>query len=203
VTAADPTGKRSYRMGARAEARAATNERILDSAEVIFEREPGDEPSLKAVAERAGVTVQTVIRHFGNRRALFVATLARLGSRMHSDRDRAPIGDAKGAIGILVDHYEAYGDRILLLLANEDRDTLLGTIADIGRAYHQEWCEQVFAPGLAGLRGAKRERRVAQLVAVTDIYFWKLLRRDRDLSLPQAKLAMQELLEPLIEDKPS
>lgn len=203
MTAADSTGKRPYRMRARAEAQAATNERILDSAEAIFEREPGNEPSLKAVAERAGVTVQTVIRHFGNRRTLFVATLARLASRMHSDRDRAPIGDVKGAIGILVDHYEDYGDRILLLLASEDRHALLGTIADVGRAYHQEWCEQVFAPGLAGLRGAKRERRVAQLVAVTDIYFWKLLRRDRDLSLPQAKLAMQELLEPLIKGNPS
>ena len=45
----------------------------------------------------------------------------------------------------------------------------------------------------------ERERRVAQFVAVTDIYVWKLLRRDRELSARQTKLAMRELLEPLLE----
>lgn len=191
--------KRPYRMQARAEAAAATNEAILEATEAAISERPGEEPTLKAISERAGVTVQTILRHFGNREALFVAAIARLGTRMRSDRERAPAGDVAGAVDVLVDHYEKYGDRILLMLANEDRHSVLHAIADFGRAYHQEWCEQVFAPALAGLRGEQRERRVSQLVAIVDIYVWKLLRRDRDLSPAQTKLAMRELLEPLVE----
>ena len=48
------------------------------------------------------------------------------------------------------------------------------------------------------LRGAKRERRLAQFVTCTDIYTWKLLRRDRGLGPKETKLAMRELIEPLI-----
>jgi hypothetical protein len=72
-------------------------------------------------------------------------------------------------------------------------------MADFGRVFHREWCEALFAPELKRLRGAKRERRIAQFVAVTDIYFWQVLRRDRELSSREAKLAMLELLEPLTE----
>ena len=57
-------------------------------------------------------------------------------------------------------------------------------MTDFGRVFHREWCEALFAPDLKPLRGAKRERRLAQFVAITDIYFWKVLRHDRGLSSP-------------------
>jgi hypothetical protein len=38
---------------------------------------------------------------------------------------------------------------------------------------------------------------VAQLVAVCDVYTWKLLRRDAGLSRTQTRTALLELLEPL------
>lgn len=187
-------------MQARAAAAAATNESILDAAEETISDQPGDEPTLKAIADRAGVSVQTILRHFGNRQALVVAALVRLGTRMRDDRERAPVGNAAGAVDVLVDHYEKYGDRILLLLANEDRHSVLHTLADFGRAYHGEWCKQVFAPSLEGLDEETSRRRVSQLATVTDIYVWKLLRRDHGLGLPEVKLAMEELVAPLTGD---
>jgi hypothetical protein len=66
-----------------------------------------------------------------------------------------------------------------------------------GRVAHREWCARVFAPYLAPLRGADRTRRLAQLVAVCDVYTWKLLRRDAGLSQRQVVTALVELLEPL------
>jgi hypothetical protein len=42
---------------------------------------------------------------------------------------------------------------------------------------HAAWCERTFRPPNA--------RRLAQLIAVTDVYTWKLLRRDRGLSRKQ------------------
>ena len=51
--------------------------------------------------------------------------------------------------------------------------------------------------GQAGLHGAERARRLAQLIAVTDVLTWKLLRHDRSLSRRQTELALIELLQPL------
>jgi AcrR family transcriptional regulator len=190
-------GKRPYRMRARAEATAATGERILDAAEAAFYEQPGDEVTLAAVAERAGVTVQTVLRRFGNRQALLGAALARAAARVSLQRGSAPVGDVEGAVRVLVDHYEELGDRVLRVLGEEGRNRTLHALTDIGRAYHREWCKRVFAPTLGELEGAELERRTAQLVAVTDVYAWKLLRRDQRLSREQTELGMRELVEPL------
>jgi hypothetical protein len=53
----------------------------------------------------------------------------------------------------LLDHYEELGVPVLRLLAQEDRSPALRALADQGRAYHAAWCERVFAPALASLRG--------------------------------------------------
>jgi hypothetical protein len=55
----------------------------------------------------------------------------------------------------------------------------------------------VFAPFLDGLEGAGRRRRLAQIVAVCDVYVWKLLRLDAGLSPQAYREALLELLEPL------
>jgi AcrR family transcriptional regulator len=189
-------------MRARAEATAATREKILDAAEAASEALPIDEITLAVVAKGAGVTAQTVLRHFGNRDGLLTATLLHVGAKMGRDRESNRGLHGSAAIGPLVDHYERFGDRILRLLAVEDREPTIGAVTEMGRSYHREWCERVFAAALLELRGAGRNRRVAQFVAVTDIYVWKLLRRDNGLSVPETKRAMRELLEPLQERAP-
>jgi AcrR family transcriptional regulator len=190
---------RSYRMVARAESAAATGERILDAAIAVFWELPWEGVTLDEVARRAGVTVQTVIRRFGGRDGLLAAAAERETERVRAERYQAPVGDAAGAVRVLVDHYEAMGDRVLRLLADEHRAAELRTIAEGGRAFHRAWCERVFAPALSRLKGAARRRRLAQLVAVCDVYTWKLLRRDAGLGRRQTELALIELLQPLLE----
>lgn len=198
---ADPgsSGKRPYKMKARATATEATRAKILEASETAFDELQFDEITLAAVAQRADVSVQTVIRHFGSKEGLFVATLQHLAVKMGGDRAAPVGGDPKEIVGDLVDHYETFGDRLLKALSQEERVPALGVLVELGRQYHVVWCKQAFKPALAGLRGAPKERRTAQLVAVTDIYVWKILRRDRGLSPAQAKLAMLELVEPLAE----
>jgi AcrR family transcriptional regulator len=193
--------RRPYRMVARAESAAATAERILDAAVEVFWERPGEQVSLDEVARRGGVAVQTVIRRFGGRDGLFAAAAEREAEKVRRERDEAPVGDARGAVRVLVDHYEAMGDRVLRLLAEEERSPGLREVADRGRVLHREWCARVFVPALEGRAGVERRRRVAQLVAICDVYTWKLLRRDAGLSRRQTELALVELLEPLLEGR--
>jgi AcrR family transcriptional regulator len=192
--------RRPYRMVARAQSAAVTGERILDAAVAVFWERPGEQMSLEEVARRAGVTVQTVIRRFGGRDRLLAAAGEREAERIGRQRDQAPVGDVAGAVRVLVDHYEALGDRVLMMLLEEERVPGLREIADRGRALHRRWCARVFAPALAGRDGAERQRRLAQLVAVCDVYTWKLLRRDARLSRRQTELALIELLRPMLEE---
>jgi AcrR family transcriptional regulator len=193
--------KRRYRMKARAEAAAATRARILDVAIAVFWERPLLDISLEEVARRASVSLPTVIRHYGDKEGLFAATAEREYERVRRQRDDAPAGDLGAAVRVLVDHYEELDDAVLRLLAEETRVPGLREVADRGRAYHAAWCERVFAPALAGLDGEARDIRLAELIAVTDIYMWKLLRRDRGLSRPQTELALRELLGPLMGGK--
>jgi AcrR family transcriptional regulator len=189
--------KRPYRMTARADAAAATGDRILDAATAVFWQRPVDDISLEEVASRAGVSVQTVIRRFGSKHGLLAAAADRETERVARQRGQAPVGDVAGAVRNLVDHYEELGLPVLRLLAQEERSPALRALADRGRAYHAQWCERVFAPALAGLRGVQRARRLAQLITVTDVLTWKLMRHDRRLSRRQTQLALIELLQPL------
>ena len=191
---------RPYRMGARADAAQETGERILEAATAVFWERPSDQVSLDEVALRAGVSVRTVIRRFGGKQGLMSAAAAREVRRERSERDRAPVGDVVSAVELLLDHYETAGDRVLTMLAEEQHVPGLRGIVDTGRAVHREWCARVFAPALAGLQDVERQRRLAQVVAVCDVYTWKLLRRDAGLSRRQTHLALVELLNPMLEE---
>ena len=186
-------------MDARAAAVAATREAILDAAVDAFWDRPSTEVVLDEVAEAAGVSTRTVLRHFGSRDGLFDAAIRRETARVRAQRDTVPVGDVTGAVEVLVAHYEQMGDRVLRLLAEEHHVPGLQTVADRGRAVHRDWCRRVFADTLARLSGVDHDRRLAQLVAVCDVQTWRLLRRQAGLSRRQTERALDELLRPLVE----
>jgi AcrR family transcriptional regulator len=189
--------RRRYRMVARAEATAALRDRIVNSTEQLFEELASDRFSLEDVAAGADTTVQTVLRHFGSKDELLRATMARGLDRVRDERMQAPVGDVPGAVRNLVEHYEVRGDMVLRWLAEEDRNPFMHEILEGGRAFHHEWVAQTFAPQLERFAGAVKRRRLAQLVAVTDVYVWKLLGRDMALSREQTEAAIIELIDSL------
>jgi AcrR family transcriptional regulator len=195
----ETTERRKYRMIARAASAASTAERIVDAAVETFWERPSDQISLHDVALRAGVSVQTVIRRFGGRDGLVAAAIERESERVRVERDPTAVRDVAGAVDQLISHYEAMGDAVLRMLAEEVRTPALRQVAESGRRFHREWCESVFASALEDLTGASRDRRLAQLVAVCDVHTWQLLRRDARLSRHETELALLELIEPLLE----
>lgn len=166
-------------MGSRAVTSAATGRRILRAVIDLHTQCFHDQITLDAVAERAGVTVQTVLRRFGSRDRLIAAAGRYAESEVLEQRSAAPKGNIRGALENLLDHYEQWGTRVLRLLAQEDRVPQLRTIADRGRRLHYAWVDRTFGPFTRHRSG--RLRRAA-LITLTDVYVWKVLRRDLRLS---------------------
>ncbi|HEX3002917.1 MAG TPA: helix-turn-helix domain-containing protein [Angustibacter sp.] len=187
-------------MVARAAAAEATAERIIDAAVTLFWEQPSDQIRLTEVARRAEVTVQTVLRRFGSKEDLFAAAAAREVARVRSDRAGVRPGDVAGAVTNLVDHYERDGDGVLRLLAEEHASAAMRDAVASGRTVHRRWCRTVFAPYLDGLDRTTAARRTAQLVAICDVYTWKLLRRDSGLSRAQTLRAIEEMLAPFTKE---
>src|SRR3954447_26915778 len=166
---------RTYTQTARAEATERTRKAILVAAIARFRR--GEfETNLEAIADEAGVTTRTILRHFGSKEGLVEAAIAAGNAAVRAER-RAPAGDAEAFSRALVTHYEKDGDRVLLMLAAEDRYPLVREATEHGRRVHGEMVEECFAADLEGLDPTARAERVALLVAVTDVYTWALLRR--------------------------
>ena len=184
-------------MSTRAAGVEVTRERILHAACDAFVRSWYDDVTLRDVAADAGVALQTVVNHFGNKEGLFGAAAERISDAISTLRWTVVVGDHEGAATILVDDYEQTGDFTLRTLAIEERVRVVRPVLAVGRRGHQEWVEHVFAAALTGLRGVDRKRRVAQLVVATDVFTWKLLRRDNGLSRDQTITAIRELVEAL------
>jgi AcrR family transcriptional regulator len=201
--------QRPYKQVARAQAQERTRETLLRAATEEVESDGWTHASLSSVAERAGVTKQTALRHFGSKDGLLDAVIRRTSSIVVKERAKAPIGDIPGAVSNLMRHYERYGDVVTRLLPYRDavvrvlgpdhRESVMHRAVDRGHEVHEEWVLRTFEPQLARVDARARERRLAQLVAVCDVYMWKILRRDLGLSLTHAEAALVELIERLVE----
>jgi AcrR family transcriptional regulator len=184
-------------MTARADAVAATEERLLASAWEQFSARPYEDVRLAEVAEGAGVTVQTLHARFGTKEEIFVAAWARVIAPEGERRRRARVGDVRQAVRLLYDSYEAQSDAVLRMLAAEERIPAIHDMAEAGRAWHRKWVEFTFAPLLGELSGAARERRLVQLVVATDVLVWKLLRREMGLGRAAAERIVIEMISAL------
>jgi AcrR family transcriptional regulator len=177
-------------MTARAEAAEATAQAIISAARALFAERQYDQVSLPVIAERAGVTVQTVLRRFGSKEDLFATAAQQRSGQIHADREAAPPAD----LSHLVAHYERWGDEQAHLLTQEARVPAVRAITDAGRRYHRDWVTSAYAPALATLPPATRRRKLAQLTAVTDLATWRLLRRELGLGQDQTTAAIRELV---------
>ena len=70
------------------------------------------------------------------------------------------------------------------------------------RSFHQVWVDRVLSPLLFQLPPAQQKRKLAQLTAVTDIYMWKVLRRDLGLSRREVEASLRDLIDKIVELRP-
>jgi AcrR family transcriptional regulator len=186
--------KRSYTMGARARTVEETRARIREALFELGTTRVLAEISLEDVAQAAGVSVQTVLRHFGSRANLLESNIEYAIERVAHERV-APEGDIDKAINVLMDHYELRGDTVLLMLAQEATDELVHRLTENGRRMHRDWVRSTFP-----MTVADREDLLDLLVVATDVYTWKLLRRDRGLSRATTEHRMKALVRAVTRD---
>lgn len=191
-------GKRAYRMDTRAAAAAATGQRILQATIDLYIERWLEDLTLDDVAARADVTVQTVLRRFGSKAGLIQAVGESLRQQISNQRNQAPAGDIAGAVANLIDHYETTGDVTIRTLAQEQRHDVLHAFAEEGRAFHRAWVETTFGPLLAGRAAGDRDDALTKLVVVTDLYVWKILRRDRGMGRKQTERYVAEMVSAVI-----
>lgn len=180
------TGRRTYRKVARARREEQTREALLEAA--IDELYGGRWPktSLEAISAKAGVTKQTLLRHFGSREGLLVQAMVRSASQVLDQRWSTPVGDLEGAVENLLDHYEAWGERSLRIGAWEDGPNFLAKLSQVARNVHYDWVEHAFAPWLDPLDVEAKSRLRAELIVLCDVHTWRLL--SHDLKLPRSEV---------------
>lgn len=189
--------ERSYSMTNRALAAEATRNRILQATLKLVTEKLTVEIVLVDVAERAGVTVQTLLRHFGSRERLFDAVVTLGAAEIVAERG-SPVGDINEAVRVIVNHYETRGDWSIALLGQEASDDRIKGVAELGKQVHRDWVLEVFAPQLAEVSAPARPAIVDLLAVATDVYTWKLLRRDRGLSRSEVEGRIRYLVDAIV-----
>jgi AcrR family transcriptional regulator len=178
-----------YNMELRGAAVEATRQRILAAAAEVFLERWYDDVTLAELAKRAGVSGQTVINHYGGKEQLATAAYEYLSKEITLRRYTPQPGDVEGAVEALVEDYEITGEAVIRMLALEEKVATLRPLLERGRDGHREWVETIFrAPEL-----------VPELVVATDVYTWKLLRRDQGLSRDETAAAILRIVQALLE----
>lgn len=188
--------RRPYRMTKRADQVAETRRRILEGALSLFAERAVGEITLESIAERAGVSVQTVIRKFGSRDGVIKAMA--LFIEDSATTTRPTDGDVRELVSGLVAEYETFGPVILRALAQEDDVPFLAPLLQRGREEHQEWIKEAFATALRKRRGRSRDNLMGALVVSLDIYAWKLLHIDNKLDRERTIDCMIQLVNALL-----
>jgi AcrR family transcriptional regulator len=182
-------------MSTRAQAAAATRERLLAAAWRHFATRPYEDVRLSEIAADAAVTVQTLHASFGTKDQLFGAAFLAWGELVIAGRNAAPVGRVAEAVANLFEHYEPHGDAVLRLLSQEERFPAIRQMTDAGRTYHRQWAERTFEPLLRGQRGRARQRRLSAIVVASDLLVWKLLRRDMELDRAEAERVVVDMVQ--------
>jgi AcrR family transcriptional regulator len=185
------TERRPYRQTARAQAAAGTRTRILDVATAEFLARWYDEVTLAAIARQAGVSQQTVINHFRSKEGLLEACIE------HLDPEQSRRAHRDDPVAGVVHDYERGGDATIRMLALEERVPALRVLLQRGRDGHRAWVQEAFADRLPADDGPAREQAIVMHLAATDIYVWKLLRRDMGMSREATTDAMRAMVDAL------
>lgn len=184
-------------MGARAEDMAATRERIVAAAVELALGHAYEDITLAAIAAAAGVSHQTVLNHFESKEGVAAAAAEVIARDTEAARDRATPGDVAGAVAILVGEYERIGDANARWAMSAERLGALAPRLEAARTKHRAWLERIVGDALPRA-AAPRRRALHALHVATDVFSWRLLRRDLGLDRRETEATLLGLVESIL-----
>jgi AcrR family transcriptional regulator len=188
---------RRYDMARRSQQAAQTRENIIAATEALLVTRRIEEVTLQAIAEEAATTVQTVLRHMKSRDGCFTAVVQVVTARVATQRGKSAYDCVEDAIADLTDHYEAEGTLILNLLAQEQSgDAFVTGLMKKGRKFHRDWVRRC----ITGKHDGLTQSDIDALVLATDIYAWKLLRRDLGRNRTKVREVMSRIVKGVLDN---
>ena len=188
---------RSYNSSLRRDQSEATKVRILSAMAALMDETGGQEPSNRAVAERAQVTEVTVYRHFPSRELLLKALWTHLNREQGVDAGfPETVAELRAKIAPLLASFDANAAHITARLT-----TAQGRAARA--SLDPERCEAflaVVAQAAPGLPAVERVKAAAALQLLYSGYAWLSLREQWDLTGPPAAEALAWATDALLAD---
>jgi AcrR family transcriptional regulator len=168
--------------------------------------EGNERPTTAQIAERSGVSVRSVFRHFDDVESLYAAAVETHAGRMASHYARPlPTGELDERISGIVDRradlYEAIGP---VRRAGERLRSSSPSIAgklDYSRTLLRRELDEVFAAEIAAAPARDREAVTDALEAATSWHSWEALTRAQGCSRDRATSAMHRLVAVLLDPR--
>ena len=157
--------------------------------------------TLDSLSHKAGVTRQTLLRHFGSKDGLLMQSLMRGASQVRDQRWSTPTTDIPGAVDNVIEHYEQWGERSVRIGAWQRGPTVLALFANAARQIHYDWVEHAFARWLERFDDQTRAERQAILVVLCDVQTWWILSNDLGLSRRKVHAILTDQIERALEEK--
>lgn len=186
--------RRSYRQTARADAAEQRTDRIRRAALELFVEVPFEQLTLSAVADRAGVGLQTLIRRVGTKDGLVAMVTDWVGPLAGELLGPPESADPEVVACAFARQYEQWAPVNERTYQQRDASPALAANAEAGRRAHRDWVARSFAVPLAGLPHQQRAVVLARLVAVTGVELWLVLRRDEKLTEAETTDAVRDLI---------
>lgn len=191
------TRRRTYELKRRAERQEETRQRIVAAAVELHTKQGPARTTVKAIAEKAGVTRPTVYAHFPDERSIFLACSGHVRVT-DPPPDPAPwqaIADPEERLETALRELYAYYMRLEPLLENVQRDAAVMPIVaelDAGRVrYLEEIHDLLLGPWRA--RGARRERLRCAIGHALEFGTWQSLVRRQGCTAEEAVRLMVDL----------
>jgi AcrR family transcriptional regulator len=185
---------RPYQQAARADAAADKTQRIIEAGLELFLERPFPQVTLNAVADRAGVGLQTLIRRAGTKDGLVRLVSEWVGPQVAADLGEPSSADPAVVAAAFARHYERWALVTERTLTQAEVSPTMAAYAEGGRRAHRTWISTAFARVLDDLAPPRRRQLHARLVAVTGVELWLVLRRDEGLSLHDTRSAVADLI---------
>lgn len=186
---------RQYTQTTRHETTRARRRQMIEAVLALIERGSISEVTLQGVADEAGVSLKTIVRHFGSKEELL--RQAMLEARGLEEEQRPlPVGDLDGVCRVLGKRYDEMAEFVYRMGDLELSYDWLSDWVQMARRSHLDWLAAAFEAWLPP-EGPEREDRLMCLFGATEIRSWWTLRERFGYDPARARAVMRRQLEAL------